>query len=139
MTGRALCFSRLVTSTFQPGRGNNQMAKSKGQTRVRVFSDWCKGCGLCVAFCPGKVFEMGKDGKAKVVREEECLNCGFCEMHCPDFAVSVRPRETCTKNVQNGCPASRVLKDVSKVAAAKAPEDHNQPETETVEPMCTEN
>ena len=114
------------------------MAKSKGQTRVRVFSDWCKGCGLCVAFCPGKVFEMGKDGKAKVVREEECFNCGFCEMHCPDFAVSVRPRETCTRVVQNGSSAGSVLKDISKVAAQKTTENDKQPAAKPAEPVCTE-
>ena len=67
------------------------MAKKKGQTKVRVYPDWCKGCGICVAFCPGRVLEMGPDGKAMVGREEDCINCGFCELHCPDFAVSVRP------------------------------------------------
>ncbi|GAU09260.1 4Fe-4S dicluster domain-containing protein [Desulfoplanes formicivorans] len=114
------------------------MAKSKGQTRVRVFSDWCKGCGLCVAFCPGKVFEMGKDGKACVVREEECLNCGFCEMHCPDFAVSVRPREECNGAVHNGYPAGTVFKDVSGIAAQAKSKNVKQPEAKPVEAVCTE-
>jgi 2-oxoglutarate ferredoxin oxidoreductase subunit delta len=67
--------------------------KKSGQTHVTVFTDWCKGCGICVAFCPAKVLELGPDGKARVVHEDECINCGFCERHCPDFAVSVRPRK----------------------------------------------
>jgi 2-oxoglutarate ferredoxin oxidoreductase subunit delta len=65
----------------------------KGQTRVVVYGDWCKGCGICAAFCPGSVMEVSVLGKAVVVREDECINCGFCELHCPDFAISVRPRE----------------------------------------------
>ncbi len=67
--------------------------KKKGKTKVTVYPDWCKGCGICVAFCPAKVLELGPDGKAKAVREEDCVNCGFCELHCPDFAVSVEPAE----------------------------------------------
>jgi 2-oxoglutarate ferredoxin oxidoreductase subunit delta len=68
------------------------MAKKKGQSRVRVYPDWCKGCGICAAFCPSKVMEISREGKAVVVREEECINCGFCEIHCPDFAIVVEPR-----------------------------------------------
>ena len=67
-----------------------------GRNRVVVYPDWCKGCGICAAFCPKKVFAVGLDGKAQVVNEEACVNCGFCEPHCPDFAVMVIP--------ENGVP-----------------------------------
>lgn len=67
-------------------------AAKKGKTNVFVYPDWCKGCGLCVAFCPAKVLELGPDGKSTVVREDDCVNCGFCELHCPDFAIVVKPR-----------------------------------------------
>ncbi|OEU70476.1 MAG: 4Fe-4S ferredoxin [Desulfovibrio sp. S3730MH75] len=67
-------------------------AKSKGKSRVTIFPDWCKGCGICAAFCPAKVMELNDQGKAVVVREEECINCGFCELHCPDFAIMVQPK-----------------------------------------------
>jgi 2-oxoglutarate ferredoxin oxidoreductase subunit delta len=39
---------------------------------------------------------LDDQGKAEVVRPEECTNCGFCELHCPDFAISVRPKEEVT-------------------------------------------
>jgi 2-oxoglutarate ferredoxin oxidoreductase subunit delta len=64
----------------------------QGAHRVVIYPDWCKGCGLCAAFCPGKVLVVGPEGKARVVREDACLGCGFCEPHCPDFAILVRPR-----------------------------------------------
>jgi 2-oxoglutarate ferredoxin oxidoreductase subunit delta len=138
MTGRtewAFCpFNQL----FKPVRGNNQMAKNKGQTRVRIFSDWCKGCGICVAFCPGKVFEMGKDGKAKVVREEECLNCGFCEMHCPDFAVSVRPKDESNGMAGNGQRNGTISKDIPKKPTRATTRNTEQPEEKPVQDTSTE-
>jgi 2-oxoglutarate ferredoxin oxidoreductase subunit delta len=65
----------------------------KGQNRVVVYPDWCKGCGICAAFCPKQVLAVGPDGKARVVNEEACVNCGFCEPHCPDFAIMVVPAD----------------------------------------------
>lgn len=70
------------------------MSKKKGLSKVTIYPDWCKGCGICVAFCPAKVLELGTDGKAHAVREDDCVTCGFCELHCPDFAISVTPKET---------------------------------------------
>ncbi|BBD06904.1 4Fe-4S dicluster domain-containing protein [Desulfovibrio ferrophilus] len=72
------------------------MAKvQKGQTKITIYPDWCKGCGLCVAFCPGKVLELDPvEGCAKAIREEDCINCGFCELHCPDFAIVITPKDS---------------------------------------------
>ena len=64
--------------------------KKKGQTEITIYPDWCKGCGICVAFCPAGVLELDELGKCRVARLAECLNCGFCERHCPDFAITVR-------------------------------------------------
>ncbi|MFP4517647.1 MAG: ferredoxin family protein, partial [Desulfovibrionales bacterium] len=69
------------------------MPKKKGRSRVYVYPAWCKGCGICVEFCPSKVLELDEQGKARAVRENECVNCGFCELHCPDFAIVVKPPE----------------------------------------------
>ncbi len=63
--------------------------KKKGNNSVVIYPDWCKGCGICVEFCPGKVLELSDQGKATVVREADCIGCGFCELHCPDFAIVV--------------------------------------------------
>ncbi len=68
------------------------MAKKKGQTIVKIYQDWCKGCGICVTFCPSGVLRFNNQGKAEVAHEEECINCGFCEVHCPDFAILVQPK-----------------------------------------------
>ncbi len=73
--------------------------KEKGQTLVCVYPDWCKGCGICVAFCPGNVLKLSPLGKAEVVQMDQCVNCGFCELHCPDFAIVIAPRSS-----DNVCP-----------------------------------
>lgn len=82
------------------------MSKKKGQIRVTVYPDWCKGCGLCAAFCPAKVLEVGPDGKARAVREEDCVDCGFCELHCPDFAILVTPKEKGRRKDDASVPAA---------------------------------
>lgn len=58
--------------------------------RVTVFPNWCKGCGLCVEFCPAGVLEeQGNGGSVIVAHPEKCTACRWCELHCPDFAIFV--------------------------------------------------
>jgi len=42
---------------------------------VHIFQEWCKGCGICVAFCPKHVLEMGRNQKAFVARPGDCIRC----------------------------------------------------------------
>lgn len=57
--------------------------------RPRVYSNWCKSCGLCIAFCPQKVFEPNGGGQAAVAHPERCTACDWCRFHCPDLAITV--------------------------------------------------
>jgi 2-oxoglutarate ferredoxin oxidoreductase subunit delta len=58
-----------------------------------IITDWCKGCGFCIEFCPRDVlasseaFNRKGYHPPKVVKAEECRNCDLCEMLCPDFAI----------------------------------------------------
>lgn len=54
--------------------------------KVIVKKGWCKGCGICAAFCPKGVLEM-KEGKVEIVNMDACIECGLCELRCPDFAI----------------------------------------------------
>lgn len=53
-----------------------------------VKRQWCKGCGICVEFCPRKALTLDKDHKVYVAKPGECSGCKLCEMRCPDFAIS---------------------------------------------------
>ena len=56
-------------------------------TRVlAVEKKWCKGCGICAAFCPKNVLELA-DGKVEIKHRELCILCGMCELRCPDYAI----------------------------------------------------
>ena len=68
------------------------MAKKK-LLEIMINRDWCKGCGICVQFCPTKVLEL--DGREKVVavRPEDCICCKICELRCPDLAIEVLTQE----------------------------------------------
>ena len=56
---------------------------------VRVFDNWCKGCGLCIEFCPQGVLVLGMDNRPKAIYPEKCTACLWCELHCPDFAIFI--------------------------------------------------
>jgi 2-oxoglutarate ferredoxin oxidoreductase subunit delta len=61
---------------------------SKKPAIIRVKLEWCKGCEICVTFCPKDILVM-EGGKVKVARSEDCIKCMLCELRCPDFAITV--------------------------------------------------
>ena len=73
------------------GAESEPAARQPRRGEVRLFGHWCKGCGLCIAFCPRQVFAAGADGRPLAVYPERCTACMFCAEHCPDFAITVRP------------------------------------------------
>ncbi|MDF2547893.1 MAG: ferredoxin [Anaerosolibacter sp.] len=62
------------------------MGNQKENLTLKIKKDWCKGCGICVAFCPKQVLDL-KDDKIEIVDIEKCIKCGLCELRCPDFAI----------------------------------------------------
>ena len=54
-----------------------------------INRDWCKGCGICVHFCPNKVLELDDGDKAFAKRPKDCNCCKVCEFMCPDLAIEV--------------------------------------------------
>ncbi len=55
---------------------------------VYIYYQWCKRCGICVAFCPTGVLSRKPDGAPYVEHPEKCIHCGTCDRLCPDFAIT---------------------------------------------------
>lgn len=60
---------------------------TKDQMEVIIKKEWCKGCGICVEFCPKNVLALDHHEKIEIVNRDACILCGQCELRCPDFAI----------------------------------------------------
>ena len=65
---------------------------------IQLIRDRCKGCEVCVEFCPRNILEMSTDFNSKgyhmprLVENNEfsdCSGCMFCEIVCPEFAIFI--------------------------------------------------
>lgn len=74
---------------------------------IFVIPDRCKGCELCVAFCPREILEEDmetlnikgyhpprlKPGEST----ENCAGCLFCQLICPEFAIFIQEAKEAPK------------------------------------------
>ncbi|HNT28581.1 MAG TPA: 4Fe-4S binding protein [bacterium] len=61
---------------------------------LRIIPELCKGCAICIEFCPVKALSL--DRKRLIVTAsamEKCIACGMCELRCPDFAIVIDKKE----------------------------------------------
>lgn len=57
--------------------------------KLSLRREWCKGCGICVAFCPTQVLGLDAEEKILILNDGACTECGLCERRCPDFAIEL--------------------------------------------------
>jgi 2-oxoglutarate ferredoxin oxidoreductase subunit delta len=63
--------------------------------KIVINVERCKGCGLCIHFCPKKQIEFSKEFNRKgfhpcvFLDTGECTGCTICAMMCPDVAIEV--------------------------------------------------
>ena len=78
---------------YQPHNADTLVRKGP-RGEVIIYATWCKGCHICVEFCPPKVLEMGpNEDHPRIAHPEKCTACHFCDTHCPDLAIVVRKLE----------------------------------------------
>jgi 2-oxoglutarate ferredoxin oxidoreductase subunit delta len=68
------------------------MAKQK-LNALLIERSRCKGCGICVHFCPKDVLVLDEEDKALAMHPNDCIGCGMCELYCPDLAIEVVAEE----------------------------------------------
>lgn len=68
-------------------------------SKIKFDTKRCKGCGLCVLFCPQHNLRMSADLNAQghpypeEIDPENCTGCGLCFRMCPDVAIEVNKNE----------------------------------------------
>ena len=76
------------------------MAKKKVKGRITINRELCKGCHICIEFCPNQRIEVDKSlnkkgyipacfKKTVAEGEKDCIACAQCAMVCPDVAIEV--------------------------------------------------
>jgi len=73
-------------------------------TPVYVFKKWCKGCNICVEFCPKQTLALSPNFKAYQANPDDCILCGLCELRCPDFAIFVVQKKEKKKKKEASAP-----------------------------------
>ena len=62
---------------------------------IEIDEELCKGCEICVDFCPLKVFEISDKINSRgyyppdSVNEEVCVGCRLCELMFPEFSIII--------------------------------------------------
>jgi 2-oxoglutarate ferredoxin oxidoreductase subunit delta len=63
--------------------------------RIVINADRCKGCELCIYFCPKGQIRVSEDFNRKGLHPcefsdtGECTGCTVCAIMCPDVAIEV--------------------------------------------------
>jgi 2-oxoglutarate ferredoxin oxidoreductase subunit delta len=63
--------------------------------KIIIKQDRCKGCLLCIDFCPKGLIvvdkELNRNGVRPVQFKEAgaCLGCSMCALICPDCCIEV--------------------------------------------------
>lgn len=70
-----------------------QLTKQRQVPLILVDESMCKRCGICIFFCPTRVFDAREDGLPIVARRGDCIWCSLCEVRCPDFAILLKPED----------------------------------------------
>jgi len=62
--------------------------------RIKIYTERCKGCGLCVTVCPKGSLVISKRSNKKGYfpveqADSDCTACAACAIICPDAAIEV--------------------------------------------------
>ncbi len=67
----------------------SDLAATRSRSRRLVVSDWCTGCGACLAHCASQALSLPAAAGKVTVDPERCVLCGYCAYACRDFVLKV--------------------------------------------------
>lgn len=73
----------------------------KDVSTLKMDSNKCTGCGMCIEVCPHRVFALN-NGKSHIVDKNSCMECGACVKNCPFSALEVKPGVGCAAAIIKG-------------------------------------
>ncbi|MCK9150394.1 4Fe-4S dicluster domain-containing protein [Methanobacterium alcaliphilum] len=61
---------------------------------IKLDPHLCKGCDICMEFCPKGVYEKSETSDKGVripfpKNQKKCTKCNLCALMCPDQAIQV--------------------------------------------------
>ena len=68
---------------------------SEWKPMIIIDEMYCKGCGICIHFCPKKLLKASEEVNSRgyyapqVGNGAECSKCQQCVLYCPDFAIFI--------------------------------------------------
>lgn len=76
--------SGILSSQF------TRVVKDKStELEMAINYDWCKGCGICIAFCPKDCFDISSINQPLMTRLLVCTKCMQCVHRCPDYCITI--------------------------------------------------
>ena len=73
----------------------------KNVVSLKLDTEKCTGCGLCVLVCPHAIFEISNK-KARITELDNCMECGACAINCQFDAINVKSGVGCAAGILNG-------------------------------------
>jgi len=83
----------LITKNERTYEEVTILSNQRENLEVKLNKAWCKGCNICVAFCPKQVLGLDSNDKIEMLDADNCIKCGQCEQRCPDFAIFLGGKE----------------------------------------------
>lgn len=64
--------------------------------KINIDKERCKGCELCIKFCPHSLIVIKKNLNNSgfyvaefLDKDSKCTGCTFCALVCPEIAIEV--------------------------------------------------
>ena len=95
MASTAVEYVAVAWGEYQgPASEAKSPAEVKSPAHVSIDANMCKGCDLCVFYCPQETLAMSNTVNARGMRFAEvvadnCTGCQECARVCPDVCITI--------------------------------------------------